>query len=120
MAMQIAASKPTYLVSSEVPQAELENEKTVLKAQALNEGKPAAIVEKMVLGRISKYYAQVCLMEQEFVKDTDKKIKGYIKEKENEFGTNIVVKRFARFEMGEGLQKREDDFVNEVMKQAGM
>ncbi|MEZ4357032.1 MAG: translation elongation factor Ts [Eubacteriales bacterium] len=120
IAMQIAASKPAYISSDEVPADEIEKEKTILRAQALNEGKPEKIVDKMVEGRISKYYSQVCLLEQEFVKDTDKKVKDLIIEKTAKIGEKISVRRFTRYEMGEGLQKREDDFVSEVMKQSGM
>ena len=120
IAMQIAASKPSYITTDEVPAEEIEKEKAILKAQALNEGKPEKIVDRMVEGRISKYYSQVCLLEQEFVKDTDKKIKDLIMEKTAKIGEKISVRRFTRYEMGEGLQKREDDFVNEVMKQSGI
>ena len=117
VALQIAAAKPSYVVSSEVPAAELEKEKEILTAQALNEGKPAAIVEKMVLGRINKYYKDVCLMEQQFVKNPDISIKQYLASVNKENGLNLSVKRFVRFEMGEGLEKRVDNFVDEVMSQ---
>ena len=117
VALQIAAAKPSYVISSEVPQAELDKEKEILTAQALNEGKPAAIVEKMVLGRINKYYKDVCLMDQQFVKNPDISIKQYLASVNKENGLNLSVKRFARFEMGEGLEKRVDNFVDEVMSQ---
>ncbi|MBO4479207.1 MAG: elongation factor Ts [Clostridia bacterium] len=117
VALQIAAAKPSYVVSSEVPQAELEKEKEILTAQALNEGKPAAIVEKMVLGRINKYYKDVCLMDQQFVKNPDISIKQYLASVNKDNGLNLSVKRFVRFEMGEGLEKRVDNFVDEVMSQ---
>lgn len=120
MAMQVAASKPLYVRKEEVPQAEIEKEKEILRAQALNEGKPEKIIDRMVEGRIEKYYSQVCLLEQEFIKDTDKKVKDIVTEKISRIGENISVRRFTRYEMGEGLQKKEDDFVSEVMKQAGM
>ena len=119
IAMQIAAAKPLYIAKEEVPQDEIEKEKEILRAQALNEGKPEKIVDKMVEGRIEKYYANVCLLEQEFVKDTDKKIRDIITERIQITGENISVRRFVRYEMGEGLKKREDDFVSEVMKQMG-
>jgi len=119
LAMQVAASKPLYISKEDVPQNEIEDEKAILRAQALNEGKPEKIVDKMVEGRIQKHYATVCLLEQEFVKDTDKKVKDIITERIQVTGENISVRRFARYEMGEGLQKREDDFVSEVMKQTG-
>ena len=117
VALQIAAAKPSYVTSSEVPQAELDKEKEILTAQALNEGKPAAIVEKMVLGRINKYYKDVCLLDQQFVKNPDISIKQYLASVNKENGLNLSVKRFARFEMGEGLEKRVDNFVDEVMSQ---
>jgi len=118
VAMQIAASNPLYLDSSEVPQDEIEKEKEILRAQALNEGKPEKIVDKMVEGRIQKYYKEVCLLEQPFVKDPDKAVKDLVTEKIAEIGEKISIRRFVRYEMGEGLQKREDNFVDEVMKQA--
>ena len=117
VALQIAAAKPFYVIPAEVPQGELEKEKEILTAQALNEGKPAAIVEKMVLGRINKYYKDVCLMEQQFVKNPDMTIKQYLASVNKENGINLTVKRFVRFEMGEGLEKRADNFVDEVMSQ---
>ena len=117
VALQIAAAKPFYVIPAEGPQGELEKEKEILTAQALNEGKPAAIVEKMVLGRINKYYKDVCLMEQQFVKNPDMTIKQYLASVNKENGINLTVKRFVRFEMGEGLEKRADNFVDEVMSQ---
>ena len=88
-----------------------------MRAQALNEGKPEKIVDKMVEGRIEKYYKEVCLMEQPFVKDPDKTITDLILAKVSKIGEKIVVRRFSRFEMGEGLEKRQDDFATEVMNQ---
>ena len=117
VALQIAAAKPFYVIPSEVPQAELDKEKEILTAQALNEGKPAAIVDKMVLGRINKYYKDVCLMEQQFVKNPDITIKQYLATVNKDNGLNLSVKRLARFEMGEGLEKKVDNFVDEVMSQ---
>ncbi len=119
LAMQVAAANPLYVRREEVPQDEIEKEKEILRAQALNEGKPEKIVDKMVEGRIDKYYGQVCLLEQDFVKDTDKKVKDVVTDRIQITGENISVRRFVRYEMGEGLTKREDDFVAEVMKQAG-
>ncbi|MBQ6692665.1 MAG: translation elongation factor Ts [Clostridia bacterium] len=120
IAMQIAATNPSYLNRESVPEADLEKEKEILLAQTINEGKPAAIAEKIVLGRIDKFYRENCLMEQEFVKDNTKTILDYQKEMIATIGENIAIRRFVRYEMGEGLQKREDDFAAEVMKQAGM
>ena len=92
-------------------------EREILRAQALNEGKPEKIVERMVEGRIEKYYKEVCLLEQPFVKDTDKSIKDIVSERVSLIGEKIDIRRFTRYEMGEGLQKRQDDFVQEVMNQ---
>lgn len=117
IAMQIAASSPRYVRREEVPQEEIEKEKEILKAQALNEGKPEKIVEKMVEGRISKYYEEYCLMEQSFVKDPDKTISTLLNEKISAIGENISIRRFVRYELGEGLEKKVDNFVEEVMAQ---
>jgi elongation factor Ts len=97
----------------------IESEKAILKAQALNEGKPEAIVEKMVMGRISKYYKENCLVEQEFVKDPDMSVTKMLEAKGKELGGTISIKAYERFEKGEGLEKREDDFAAEVEKMAG-
>jgi len=120
IAMHIAASNPQYLCREEVPTEALDKEREILRAQALNEGKPEKIVDKMVEGRIAKYYKEVCLLEQPFVKDPDKSIQTYVGEQVATMGENITIRRFTRYEMGEGLQKREDNFAEEVMKQAGM
>jgi elongation factor Ts len=120
VAMQIAASNPLYVDPSEVPESEIESEKEILRAQALAEGKPEKIVDKMVEGRIQKYYKDVCLLEQPFVKDQDKAVKDILNEKIAEIGEKISIRRFVRYEMGEGLEKRKDDFVDEVMKQANL
>ena len=120
IAMHIAAANPKYVTIEEVDTTELEKEKEILKAQALNEGKPAAVVDKMVEGRIKKFYKEVCLLEQEFVKDPSKTISQLIGDATNKIGEKISIRRFVRFQMGEGLEKRKDDFVEEVKKQAGM
>lgn len=114
IAMQIAAANPQYVTREEVPQEVIEKEKEILRAQALNEGKPEKIIDKMVEGRLEKFYKEVCLMEQPFIKDPDKTIKDLLVEKIATIGENMNIRRFARFEKGEGLQKREDDFANEV------
>ena len=106
IAMQIAAANPKYVKEDEVDPAELENEKEILKAQALNEGKPANIVEKMVEGRVKKYYEDVCLLNQPFVKDSSKTIKDILTEATLKIGEKISVRRFVRYELGEGLEKR--------------
>ncbi len=118
IAMQIAASNPLYLSSEEVPQETIAKEKEILRVQAMNEGKPEKIVNNMVEGRIKKYFKEVCLLDQPFVKDPDKSISDYVKEQIAALGENITIRRFTRYEMGEGLQKREDNFVEEVMNQA--
>ncbi len=109
--MQIAAARPEYLDRDAVPQERVAKEMEILKAQAMNEGKPAEIAEKIVLGRIGKFYGEICLVEQEFVKDPDIKVGKLVESK----GAKIV--RFARFEKGEGLEKREENFAEEVAKQ---
>jgi translation elongation factor Ts len=119
IAMQIAAAKPEYVRREEVPAEILEKEKEILTAQARNEGKPEKIIEKMVEGRIEKYYKEVCLMEQGWIKDPDKTIKQLMTEKIATIGENINIRRFVRFERGEGLAKKEENFADEVMKQIG-
>lgn len=116
IAMQIAAAKPLYVNSSEVPAEILESEKEILRTQALNEGKPAQIVEKMVEGRIKKYYQDFCLMDQQFVKNPDLTIATLINEATLKIGEKISIRRFTRYEMGEGLEKRVDNLAEEVAK----
>ena len=115
VALQIAAANAQYVTRDEVPQSEVEHEKEILKAQPMNEDskKPEAIIEKMLVGRINKFYKEVCLTEQVFVKNPDITIAQYLKQ-----SGDVTVIRFTRYAMGEGLQKREDDFVGEVMAQA--
>ncbi len=117
IAMQIAAANPQYIAREEVPEELIAKEKEIFKAQALNEGKPERIIDKMVEGRIEKYYKELCLLEQPFVKDTDKSIRDIVNEKISKIGEKINIRRFVRYEMGEGLEKRQDDFVAEVMNQ---
>jgi elongation factor Ts len=119
IAMHIAASKPEYIRREEVPADMLDKEREILRAQALNEGKPEKIVDKMVEGRIEKYYKEVCLLEQPWVKDPDKTIQQLLNEKIATIGENINIRRFVRFERGEGIEKKEDNFAEEVMKQIG-
>lgn len=119
IAMHIAAANPQFVQREEVPTAALDKEKEVLRVQALNEGKPEKIVDKMVEGRIEKYYKEVCLMEQPYVKDTDKTIKDLIGDATVSIGEKITIRRFTRYERGEGLEKRQDNFVEEVMAQSG-
>ena len=115
--MHIAAAAPKYVSRNEVPAEVVEAEKATLTAQALNEGKPAAVVEKMVEGRINKFFEEICLLEQPFIKDPDKTVKDVLNEKIATIGENIVIRRFVRFERGEGLEKRQENFAEEVMKQ---
>jgi elongation factor Ts len=119
IAMQIAAAKPEYVRKEEVPTDVLEKEMNILRAQARNEGKPEKIIEKMVEGRIEKFYKDICLLEQPWIKDTDKTIQQLVTEKIAVIGENISVRRFARFERGEGLTKKEENFAEEVAKQIG-
>ena len=117
VALQIAAARPSYVRKDEVPSENLNKEKEILRAQALNEGKPEKIVDKMVEGRIEKYYKEVCLLEQPFVKDSDKSIKQVMAETAKEIGANIDIVRFERFERGEGIEKRQDNFAEEIAAQ---
>lgn len=117
IAMQIAAAKPSYIRKEEVPAEEVEKERSILRAQALNEGKPEHIVEKMVEGRLEKYFKEICLLEQPFIKDPDKSIDQLLKETIAKIGENISIRRFARFELGEGLEKKQENFAEEVMAQ---
>ncbi|MEG0832716.1 MAG: translation elongation factor Ts [Oscillospiraceae bacterium] len=114
VAMQIAAVNPSYVRKEEVPAGDVEKEKEILMQQAMNEGKPQNIAEKMVFGRISKFYKEICLLEQPFVKDGELSVGKYTENTAKELGASINVVSFARYEKGEGLQKREDDFAAEV------
>ncbi len=117
IAMHIAAAKPLYVTKEEVPQAEIDAEKEIIRAQALNEGKPEKIVDKIVEGRISKFYKEVCLMEQQYILDTDTTIGQMVNDQVVKVGEKISIRRFVRYEMGEGLEKRQDNFAEEVMGQ---
>lgn len=120
LTLQIAANNPKYITREEVPESEIEHEKEILRQQALNEGKPANIVERMVEGRLEKFYKDYCLLDQDYVKDPDKTIKDLLTEYTLVIGEKLSVRRFTRYEMGEGLEKRNDDFASEVAKQAGI
>ena len=111
VAMQVAAANPSYLDRKQVPTAELDHEKEVLAEKAKNEGKPQNIIEKMLVGQVNKYYKQVCLVDQDFVKDDSLTVGKLLKQ------NNAEVVAFTRFQMGEGLEKRQDDFAAEVMAQ---
>jgi elongation factor Ts len=117
IAMQIAASQPLYIAKEDVPAEALEREANVLKAQARNEGKPEKIIEKIVEGRMSKYYEDFCLLEQSFVKDPEVKVKDVLTQTIAKLNENIKIRRFVRYERGEGLEKKEENFAEEVQKQ---
>ena len=115
--LHIAAANPQYLTAEEVPADVIEKEKAILKAQALEEGKPEAIVERMVEGRIKSFYDDNCLLNQKFVKDPSKTINQLVVEATATIGEKISVRRFVRFEMGEGLQKKSENLADDVAAQ---
>ncbi|WDC84014.1 translation elongation factor Ts [Caloramator sp. mosi_1] len=117
LALQIAAANPLYLVKEDVPQEVIEKEREIYRQQALNEGKPEKVVEKMVEGRLQKYFKEVCLIEQLWIRDQDKTIRKFVEEKSKEANAELTVKKFVRFEKGEGIEKKEENFAEEVMKQ---
>ncbi len=120
VAMQIAAMNPQFVSKEEVDQASIERERSVLLAKAMESGKPEAVVAKMVDGQISKWMKEICLMDQSWVKNPDKTIEQVQQELVAKIGENIRIRRFVRFELGEGLEKKKDDFAAEVAKQAGL
>ncbi len=118
IAMQIAAANPKWLTREDVPASEIEKETEIIINKNLNEGKPEKIIRERILpGNIEKFYKENCLVEQEFVKDDSKSIATYTKERSSAMGQNISIRRFTRFEMGEGIAKKEENFAEEVMKQ---
>ena len=117
IALHIAAANPSYVTKEEVPADVIEKEKEILRAQAIEEGKPAQIVEKMVEGRIKTFYNDNCLLCQKFVKDPDKTIEQIVTEATATIGEKISIRRFVRYEMGEGLQKKEENFADEIQAQ---
>jgi elongation factor Ts len=117
IAMQIAAANPLFISREYVDNSTLEKEKEIYRAQALNEGKPEKIVEKMVEGRVQKYYKEICLVDQVWVRDADYTVNKYLQEKSKEIGAPITVTGFVRFERGEGIEKKEENFAEEVQKQ---
>lgn len=119
IAMQVAASNPKYVSRDEVSEEEIAREREVLTLQAINEGKPEHVATKMVEGRIEKFFEQICLLDQNFIKDPTVKIKDLLGEKISKIGENLVIRRFVRFEVGEGIEKREENFAEEVAKQLG-
>lgn len=117
IAMQIAASNPEYVAREEVSEDVINREKEVLRAQAIEEGKPEKIIDKMIEGRIEKFFKERCLLEQEFIKDPDKSVQELVHENVARIGENISIRRFVRFEVGEGIEKETVDFATEVMAQ---
>ena len=120
MAMQVAASNPKYVSRDEVPEEEVAREREVLIQQAVNEGKPEAIANKMVEGRIEKFFEQICLLDQNFIKDPSLKVREVLASKISKIGENLIIRRYVRFEVGEGLEKKEENFAEEVAKQMSM
>ncbi len=117
VAMHIAAIGPKYVKRDEVPESVVNAEKEIIKTQALNEGKPEAVAERIVEGRINKFYSEICLLDQPFVKDSDKTVGEILTELIAKIGENIVIRRFSRFERGEGIEKKTENFAEEVMNQ---
>ncbi|MFB6225972.1 MAG: translation elongation factor Ts [Candidatus Paceibacteria bacterium] len=117
IAMHIAAMAPEYVSREDVPSEEVEQEKEVYTEQMKEQGKPDDIIDEIVEGKMDKFYQQVCLLEQEFVKDEDKTIEELVKEKSGEIGENISIRRFTRYEVGEGIDTEEEDFAEEVEEQ---
>ncbi len=118
VAMHIAAAEPRYVRREEVTAEDIEHEKVIFREQALASGKPEAVVEKIITGKIEKVYSEWCLLEQPFVKNPDLTVGQLVSETVAKIGENIQIRRFARFKLGEGIEKRKDDFAAEVMAQA--
>ncbi len=114
VAMQVAAANPQYLDRDSVPAEVVAKETEILTAQAMNEGKPQNIAEKMVAGRINKYFKEICLVDQPFIKDGDMTVTAYAKSISEKIGSEIKIEKFARFEKGEGIEKKEDNFAEEI------
>ena len=117
VAMHVAAAAPQYVKREEVPASVVEAERKAQKDKAIAEGKPEAIAEKIVEGRMDKFFSEICLLDQAFVKDPDKTVGQLLTELIARIGENIVIRRFVRFERGEGIEKKEENFAEEVMKQ---
>ncbi|MDI9471100.1 MAG: translation elongation factor Ts [Bacillota bacterium] len=117
IALQIAAMNPRWVAREDVPAEELDREREVVRNQALNEGKPEKIVDRIVDGRIAKFYQENCLLDQDYIKDDSKTVQELLTEMTVKIGERIVIRRFTRYELGEGLERREEDFAAEVMSQ---
>lgn len=115
IAMQIAASNPQYVAEADVPASVLEKEREVQRAACVSEGKPDAVIDRIVEGKINKFLNEICLLRQAFIKNPDITISDYLNEMTLKIGEKLSIRRFQRFEMGEGLEKRQDNFVDEVM-----
>jgi len=109
LAMQVAASSPRYVRREEVPEAELENERAIYRVQAEQSGKPAQVIERIVTGQLERYYKDVCLLEQPFIKQSDRTVKDVVQEAVARLGENVTVRRFARFQLGESAERRPDE-----------
>jgi elongation factor Ts len=120
IAMHIAAASPQYVRREEVPADALEREKEIYRAKARETGKPENIIEKIIEGQVNKFYSDICLLEQPYVKDPDKTVQTYLNETIASIGENITIRRFAKFNLGEGLAKKETDFAAEVAAAAGL
>ena len=119
IAMQIAAASPEYVRREEGPEHVLERERHIARQQAINDGKPEKILDKIVEGRIEKFYKEVCLMEQVYIKDNDLTVDKYLTSKIAKIGENISIRRFARFVVGEGIEKKESNLAEEVAAMQG-
>ncbi|NLJ91426.1 MAG: elongation factor Ts [Clostridiales bacterium] len=121
VAMQVAAITPKYISRDDIPQEYIEHERDILKAQALNEntGKPEHIIDKIIEGRLNKELKAVCLVDQEYIKDSDLTVQKYLDQVSKELGTKLSITQFVRFETGEGIEKKDEDFAAEVAKQMG-
>ncbi len=119
VAMHVAATNPRWLDRESAPADEVENERRILSEQAAESGKPPHVIEKMVEGRLQKFLKENCLLDQPFVKDPDVTVGDLLKQKIAELGENVRIRRFVRFQLGEGLEKRKDNFAEEVAAQAG-
>lgn len=120
MAMQVAAANPKVVSREELSEEEIAHEREIQMNKVVNEGKPAHVAEKIVEGRMEKFFEQICLLDQSFIKDPSLKVKDLLASKISKIGENIVIRRFARYEVGEGLEKKEENFAEEVAKQMNM
>ena len=119
IAMQIAAANPEYVRREEVPEEVLEHERNIARLQAINEGKPEKILDKIVEGRIEKFYKESCLMEQVYIKDNDQSVEKYLMSKIAKIGENISILSFCRFVVGEGIEKKQSNLAEEVAAMSG-